>query len=185
MGDPRKLKPIYETPKKVLDKDRIVEERAIKGEYGLKNTREVWIALRKVKNVRRQVRKLLAMGEGGMEKRNQIMSKLTRLGIMKEGSVMEDVLTLTIKDFLDRRLQSRVQKKGLARTMKQARQLITHGFISVKGRRVNSPGYMVTLNEEPTISYTKPIDLEVKMEEEASGSEEAEAGPEEKEGEGA
>ncbi|MDE1834742.1 MAG: 30S ribosomal protein S4, partial [Candidatus Micrarchaeota archaeon] len=39
------------------------------------------------------------------------------------------------------------------------RQLITHGFISINGRKVKSPGYLVAADEEQKIGYYKPINL--------------------------
>jgi ribosomal protein S4 len=52
-----------------------------------------------------------------------------------------------------------VQKRGLAKTARQARQLITHGFISVNGKKVNSPSYLVPVSEDDSIQYYKKIDL--------------------------
>ena len=54
---------------------------------------------------------------------------------------------------LERRLQTIVWKKGLARTIYQARQLIVHGHIAIAGRRVTSPGYLVSREEEDRIDY--------------------------------
>ena len=42
-----------------------------------------------------------------------------------------------------------------------ARQLITHGFICVNGRQVSIPSYVVSVAEEPTVSYYKAIDISV------------------------
>ena len=64
---------------------------------------------------------------------------------------MEDLLTLTTRDLLERRLQTLVWKKGLARSARQARQLVTHGFISVNGRKVTIPSYLVSSQEEALI----------------------------------
>ena len=50
-------------------------------------------------------------------------------------------------------------RNGLAKTPKQARQLIAHGFIAINGRKVKSAGYMVTADEETRIGYYKPFDL--------------------------
>ena len=60
---------------------------------------------------------------------------------------------------LERRLQTIVFRKGLAKTVKQARQLTVHGFIAVDGRKINRPGYIVDVKEEAGISYYKPIDI--------------------------
>ncbi|VVB57218.1 30S ribosomal protein S4 [uncultured archaeon] len=160
MGDPRRLIPKAETPRRVWDADRIKNENQLKSEYGLRRTRELWTAVSELKKARRSARTLLSLGDAGREKGAQVIAKLQRLGIAKGDMRLEDVLGLSIRDFLERRLQTLVKNKGLARTSKQARQLIVHGFIAVGGRRVTIPSYMVTLSEEPTISYYKAIDIE-------------------------
>ena len=78
---------------------------------------------------------------------------------MKQETTLDDILDIKETVFLERRLQTIVVRKGLAQSMKQARQLITHGFIAIEGRKVKSPGYMVTTDEETKIGYYKPIDL--------------------------
>ena len=45
--------------------------------------------------------------------------------------------------------------KGLAHTPKQARQFIVHGHISIGGRKVTIPGYLVKNTEEETIEYNQ------------------------------
>ncbi|MFN3910114.1 MAG: 30S ribosomal protein S4 [Candidatus Anstonellaceae archaeon] len=159
MGDPRKLVSIAETPRKIWNKERIEEESLLKKEYGLKNTTELWISATRLKKLRRTARKLLSLGEIGEKKGQALISKLKKLGIAKKTTVLEDILALSVRDFLERRLQTIVLRKGLARTQKQARQLIVHGFIAVNGRRVTIPSYFVTAQEEPTITYFKPIDI--------------------------
>ena len=159
MGDPRKLRPKAETPRKVWDSERIKEESTLKREYGLKNTGELWTIAAELKRTRRTARSFLALGEEGEVRGQKIVSKLKKLGIVKTDIKVEDILALTVRDFLERRLQTLVLKRGLARTPNQARQLVTHGFISVNGRRVNIPSYVVTVVEEPTISYFKAIDI--------------------------
>jgi small subunit ribosomal protein S4 len=174
MGDPRKLRNKIERPKRLWDADRISHDKMLRMEYGLKNSSEVWNAAAELKKYRREARRLLALGGEERERdENKILTKLARLGIMTGGKI-EDVLSLEVKDVLERRLQTRVTRKGLARTMKQARQLITHGFISVGGKRVTVPSYLVGVEEEKSIIYTKPIDLSAGM------SKEGEEKPEEK-----
>jgi len=56
---------------------------------------------------------------------------------------LDDVLKLNVRDILSRRLQTVVYRKGLARSIKQARQLIVHGHIKIKGRRVTFPSFLV------------------------------------------
>ena len=161
MGDPKRRKPKAETPRKVWDSERIKQEFALRKEYGLRRTREVWSASSELKKMRRNARKLLSLGEEGEVRGQKIISKLKRLGIAKSQMQLDDILSLTVRDFLERRLQTIALKRGLARTARQARQLIVHGFISVNGRRVNIPSYLVSATEEPSVSYFKAIDISV------------------------
>ena len=167
MGDPRKFSNKYEHPKRLWEAERITQEKGLKREYGLKTMRELWVMNQELKKMRREARRLLSVSEDE-RKRDlpKLMTKLARLGILDRSAKLEQVLSLSVKDVLERRLQTRVVKRGLAKTMKQARQLITHGFISVKGRKVDSPSYLVPVVEDDTIDYYKKIDLEIPEEEE-------------------
>lgn len=161
MGDPRKFSNRYERPKKLWERERLKEEGGLKRAYGLKTMRELWMMGQELKKARRDARKLLSLTEE--ERRHdmgKLMGKLQRLGILPRESKLEDVLSLSVKDILERRLQTRVVRKGLAKTMAQSRQLITHGFIAVGGKKVSAPSYLVSKDEEEHISYFKPIDLE-------------------------
>ncbi|MBN2477839.1 30S ribosomal protein S4 [Candidatus Micrarchaeota archaeon] len=175
MGDPRHFKNKYERPKKLWEKSRIEEESALKREYGLKNTREVWIAAAELKKYRREARRLLSVLEeeraGDVEK---IMARLSKYGILEKGASLDDILSLEVRAVLERRFQTRVLKKGLAKTMSQSRQLITHGYISINGRKVTSPGHMVTKEEDVKIGYYKPINLQDRTKTEEASAEKTE-----------
>ena len=54
---------------------------------------------------------------------------------------------------MNRRLQTIVVKKRLASNVKQARQMITHKHIAVGEKKVSSPSYLVSLEEEGVITY--------------------------------
>jgi len=174
MGDPRKFGNKYEHPKRLWEADRIKEEKGLKREYGLKTMRELWVMNQELKRMRREARRLLSVTQDERERDlPKLMNKLARLGILSADSKLEQVLSLNVRDVLERRLQTRVVKRGLAKTVKQARQLITHGFISVKGRKVNSPSYLVPVSEDDSINYYKKIDLEVPEPEEEPAPKEA------------
>jgi len=168
MGDPRKLTNKYETPRKLWDLERINSESKLSSAYGMKNAREIWVAVQELKKARRNAIKLLSLGAEGVEKGKPLLARLCKLGIMGPDATLDDVLSLSIENFLDRRLQTRVMKKGLARTPMQARQLITHGYIGVKGKRVTIPSYMVTAEEDQYIAHYKPIDISVHEEDKSA-----------------
>ncbi len=160
MGDPPKLRDKYSRPKRLWDVDRIKEDKTLKSEYGLKNMKELWVAVAELKKYRREARRLLSLSE---EMRSsdtvKILAKLNKLGILEKTATLEDILSLTVKSILERRLQTIVYRKGLAHTLRQSRQLITHGFIAVGGRKVSAPSYFIDVNEEQGIAYSKAIDL--------------------------
>ena len=83
----------------------------------------------------------------------EIIMHLKKLGVLEETAVLDNVLDLTIEDIFERRLQTIVYRKGLAKTIQQARQLITHGHIAIGDKRVTIPSYMVTREEEKQIGY--------------------------------
>ena len=161
MGDPRKLRKKYEAPLQLWDSSRIEEESSMVEEYGLKNIREVWVAKSLLRKVRNEYKNFLALGEKGEAQRNQLLQRVIRAGYCKPTANPDDILSLTTRDILERRLQTIVVRNGLAKTMRQARQLIVHGYISVNGRKVRSPSYQVPVNLQSKIGYYKPIRIEM------------------------
>jgi small subunit ribosomal protein S4 len=87
-----------------------------------------------------------------MEK--MLLTRLKKLGIIHETAVLDGVLDLTIEDILERRLQTIIFRKDLAKSIYQARQLVTHGHIAIGNRRVTVPSYLVMREEENQITYT-------------------------------
>lgn len=154
MGDPRKQRKKYRTPLRPWEKDRMDQEDKLIRRYGLRRKEEIWRAETVLRDFRRQARRLLAAsGEQAEKETQQFLGRLRRLGLI-EGGDLDEVLGLTIENILDRHLQAVVCKKGLARTPRQARQLITHGHITVEGRRVTVPSYMVSVEEEGRIGHS-------------------------------
>jgi small subunit ribosomal protein S4 len=154
MGDPRRLKKKYKKPKHPYQKDRILEELEFLGKYGLRNKREYWkmrTILGDWRNIARQSRTL--PDEQAKEVQQTLIKKLNRLGIIGSEAEFEDVLLITVEDILKRRLQTLVFEKGLASTIYQARQYVTHGHIQVKGKKINAPSYIVKKEEEDFIGY--------------------------------
>ena len=84
---------------------------------------------------------------------DEILSKLIRYGILKQDSDIDGILSLKTENILERRLQTQVLRLGLARTVVQARQFITHGHIAVNGRKATIPGMLVSKGDEMHIGY--------------------------------
>jgi small subunit ribosomal protein S4 len=159
MGDPRRLSKKFERPRKVWDSTRIAEEKGLLEEYGLKNMRELWKTKAELGKIRRAARLLLSKGEQGKTDSKELSDKVSRLGFGSAQTSLEDMLSLSVRDILERRLQTRVYKKGFAKSLPQSRQIITHGFISIKGKKISVPGYIVPAAEEDLIGYYKAIDI--------------------------
>ncbi len=169
MGDPRKPRKKWEGPRHPWRKETLIEEMRLVGEYGLRNKRELWIAKTMIRKFRHQARALLAAPPEIREKEGKaLLHRLYKMGLLPENATLDDVLSLTVEDLLERRLQTIVYRKGLARTIYQARQLIVHGHIAIGGRRVTVPGYIVSRDEEDLIDYA-PTSPFKKMAEEQQG----------------
>jgi len=69
----------------------------------------------------------------------QFKTIFNRAAKMKQGILGENFMAL-----LESRLDNLVYRLGLARTRRQARQLVNHGHILVDGKRVDIPSYKVT-----------------------------------------
>jgi small subunit ribosomal protein S4 len=159
MGYPGKNHKSYQTPKRPFEKVRIQSETRLVIEYGLRNKREVWKAQELLRKARKGARNLLALGSSSADaalyaaKKEELISSLQRNGLLGPDADIEDVLSLKVQTQLERRLQTLVYRKGLARSPKQARQMVTHGHIAIGNRRVSIPGYRVSRIEETQIAY--------------------------------
>ncbi len=157
MGDPKKPKKTYERPRKPWVKQEIIMRKELCAKYGLKNKKELWKAEAILRNKRKTARELLALPlEKRAERQKELIESLAKYGILKKDATLDDVLSLTVEDILERRLQTIVWRKGMARTIQQARQLIRHGHIAINGKRVTAPSYLVEKEEENAITYFKP-----------------------------
>jgi len=157
MGDPKFARKHYQTPSHPWDGARISEENMIIRKYGLKNKRELWKIQTILRDLRRQARSLQArlntLDDQAIKERDALLERLIRIGLLSSKSDLNDVLSLEVEALLARRLQTQIYLKGMARTVKQARQLIVHGHIGVDGRKVTVPSYMVTYDETAVIDF--------------------------------
>jgi small subunit ribosomal protein S4 len=155
MGDPKKQRKKYETPRFPWRTDTLEADLNKLGQYGLRNKKELWRHKTMLSKYRGIARSLLGMpAEERRILEKQLLDKLHRLGILPETAVLDDVLDLALEDILERRLQTLVFRKGLTKSIYQARQLITHGHVAIEEKRVFSPSYIVPREEETKITYT-------------------------------
>ena len=158
MGDPKFARKSYDTPSHPWQGERIKKEAEIVREYGLTNKTEVWKAQTILRNFRKQSRELQARLRGGDAQArietDALIKKCSRMGLLPvTGADLNDILGLSENEILSRRLQTVVFEKGLSTTIKQARQMITHGHIHINGHRVTVPGYIVGREEEASVTY--------------------------------
>lgn len=155
MGDPKKQRKKFETPRFRWRKDILQEELKLVGQYGLRNKHELWRHKTMLSKTRGIARSLIGKTpEERTKMENELLTRLKKLGILAETSVLDNVLDLAIEDLLERRLQTIVFRKGLTRTIFQSRQLIAHGHITIGNRRVTVPGYIVSKIEEEQVIYS-------------------------------
>lgn len=160
MGDPRRFGKKYARPFKLWDEARIDEEKELLEEYGLKNKKEVWRVSTVLRRFKDQAKKLIATkGPQAEKEKKQFLARLASLGLTSPIADLDAVLGLTINDLLDRRLQTLVYNKKLARSVTQARQFIVHEHIIVKGKKVTVPSYIVKKAEEDTIAFAEESQL--------------------------
>ncbi len=154
MGDPRKTRRKYSTPSHPWQDARIKEESVIVEAYGLKNKKEIWRANSTLKNFKEQAKTLVNVaGKKAEIAQQQLVQKIQKIGLLGKAGTFDDILSLSPKDILERRLQTIVLRKGLAKSITQARQFVTHGHIMVGGKKLKSPSHLVTVKNEGTVEF--------------------------------
>jgi small subunit ribosomal protein S4 len=154
MGTVRRLRSKYSGPSHPWEAERLEQEKKLTKNYGLKNKKEIWKITSKLRAFKSQAKKLIARTDEQARKEEKLLiKKLIALGILTEGSTLDTILEIDIGKLLDRRLQTVVMTKGLARTISQSRQMIAHGHIAINKQKVNVPSYLVKIAEEMEITY--------------------------------
>merc|ERR1711991_1216785 len=120
----------YRRPRRPFEKERLETELKLVGEYGLRNKREILRVQKVLAGLRKSARHLLTLDEKDNQRLFEggaILRRCMRMGLLTEDScTLDNVLSLKIADFMERRLQTKVFKMGLARSIHHARVLI-HG----------------------------------------------------------
>merc|ERR1712139_722136 len=82
------------------------------------------------------------------------LRRMTRMGLLLEGERKLDyVLGLTTAKIMERRLQTKVFKLGLAKSIHHARTLIRQRHIRVGRQICNIPSYLVRVDSEKHIDF--------------------------------
>ena len=155
MGSIKKIRKKYSKPSHPWRQARIDEENALAKEYGIPKKTEIWKAISKMESYKNQTKNLAAQNSAQAQKeKDALFLKLQSYNLIKKGDSSDVILGVSLKDVLNRRLQTLVLRKGLAKSMKQARQMINHRHILVNNTIVSSPSYMVKVSEENSIEIS-------------------------------
>ena len=154
MGDPRKNQKKYTTPRHPWQKVRIDEERELLTEYGLKNKKDLWKMTSRLARFKKQAKTLISRkDEQGLMEKELFMNKLQKLNLINVDATLDDVLDLSVKDLLERRLQTILFRKGHAKSVKQSRQMIVHEHVLINGQKMNVPSFLVPISIENSIDF--------------------------------
>jgi small subunit ribosomal protein S9e len=132
-------------------------ELKLVGEYGLRNKKEVWRVQLMLSKIRTSAKILMTLPDKDPRRFFQgrsLVKKLKRYGILeKNQETLDNILSLKTQDFLERRLQTLVFKKGLAKSVHHSRILIRQRHISVDNNLVDIPSFLVKLKSEDKIEF--------------------------------
>ncbi|MCH8519548.1 MAG: 30S ribosomal protein S4 [Nanoarchaeota archaeon] len=155
MGLPVKRRKQYISHKKRWDKNTILVEKDLVKNYALKNKKEIRrleLLVKKYKTIAKQLNRLQNPSESPQGV--AFLNKLKEMGIIDVNTTsIDNVLDITVVDFLERRLSNIVYKLKLAKTPEQARQFVVHKHVRIGDKVINSPGYLVTLSEVEQINF--------------------------------
>ena len=138
----------------------------MKEQFGLKKIggmKEIWKAKSKLRRWRQNAMKLIGRvdtSEGHFSReKDDLVESLHRRGLLGDGATLDDILQISVEHVLSRRLQSQVYYRGLASSMRQARQLVIHGHIGLGDQKMTVPSYIITRDDENTLTYhhTSPL----------------------------
>lgn len=148
----------YRTPTRVFEKARLDQELKLLGEYGLRCKREIWrvqYALSKLRKAARELLTLDAKDPKRLFEGAALLRRLKRYGLLtEEENELDFVLRLNVQKLLERRLQTKVFKQGLAKSIHHARVLIKQRHIRVGKQLVDVPSFMVRLDSEKLIDFS-------------------------------
>ena len=153
----RNASKVCKAPRRPFEQERLDGEMKLLGEYGLKCKREIWRCQLVLAHVRKAARVLLTLPEKDPKRIFQsqaLLRRMARYGLLNEDMLKLDyVLQLSTKKFLDRRLQTKVYKQGLAKSIHHARVLIKQRHIRVGKQITNASSFMVRVDSEKHIDF--------------------------------
>ena len=117
----------------------------------------MWRVQLTLAKIRKAARELLTLDEIDPKRifeGNALIRRMVRFGLLAENERKLDfVLGLTLQKFLERRLQTKVFKKNMARSIHHARVLIKQKHIKVGRQVVDVPSFHVRIDSERHIEF--------------------------------
>jgi len=153
----RNYRKTSKTPRRPFEKERLDQELKLCGEYGLRCKREIWRVQFTLAKIRKAARELLTLDPKDPRRLFEgpaLLRRMVRYGLLNEDEKELDfVLQLSTQKILERRLQTKVFKQSLAKSIHHARVLIKQRHIRVGKQLVNVPSFMVRLDAEKHVDF--------------------------------
>src|SRR3989338_1589072 len=111
MGDPRRIKKKWSKPLHPWQEARMAVETELLIAYGLQRKKEIWKMNAKLKKYFEQAKGLIGSVKATDADKVAFVSKLIGLGLLKDGSKLDDALNIGLKDLMERRLQTIVARE--------------------------------------------------------------------------
>lgn len=159
MRNYRNFNKTWKAPRRPYEKERLDKELKLCGLYGLRCKKEIWRVNVVLSKMRRTARLLLTLPESHPRRQLEGAALLRRChdyGFLEaEKDKLDYVLSLTVPDVLERRLQTIVFKTGLAKSVHHARVLILQRHIAVGKQIVTTPSFMVRNSSVGSIAFAE------------------------------
>jgi small subunit ribosomal protein S9e len=153
----RNYRKTYRTPSRAFEKERLDQELKLLGEYGLRCKREIWRVQYALSKLRKAARELLTLDPKDPKRLFEglaLLRRLKRYGMLSEDeNELDFVLRLNVQKLLERRLQTKVFKQNLAKSIHHARVLIKQRHIRVGKQLVDVPSFLVRMDSEKHIDF--------------------------------
>mmetsp|Transcript_9289 Transcript_9289/g.11123 ORF Transcript_9289/g.11123 Transcript_9289/m.11123 type:complete len:190 (-) Transcript_9289:150-719(-) len=154
----RNYRKTFKTPRRPYEKERLDAELKLVGEYGLRCKREIWRVQYALAKLRKAARTLLTLDPKDPKRIFEgaaLLRRMSRYGLLADEELeLDSILQLTTQKLLERRLQTKVYKQGLAKSIHHARVLIRQRHIRVGSQLVNVPSFNVRTSSEKHIDFS-------------------------------